>query len=289
MNKSRSFVTQDASTTRRSILAAAAATLGGIALPFAGAVDSASRRPLFSSPREELLAYERIVGTTRSGAVWWWHFGEISLCVPRRGIIPVARVQTIAFSRLEWMGRERCRTHFTEVGCLLDLEGDELVSRWRNPLTGVTAQGEVGPLTGTTFVEGPGTLELAIVDDQLVGNTEIDRNNIRPLGVQWDIGANHVTCTTIQESAQMVIVQCNHAAGALRNLRGASVEASKHYTMIRAASAVGDWAKVEDTDALVLVRGYAQKGAPSTMVDQAMYDRLRALHPAIVGSASEHG
>ena len=242
MRESGDHVMREAAT-RRSVLAAAAATLGGLSLPFpvAGAVTGTSPWQPFSSPNQELLAYQRIVGTTLPGMVWWWHFGEISLCVPRRGIIPVARVQTIAFSRTEWVGPERCRTHFTEVGCLLDLEVDELISRWRNPLTGAISQGAAGPLPATSFVEGPGTLELAIADGRLVGNSEIDRKTVQPLGAQWAIAGSHVTCTTIQESAEMVIVQCSHAdVGALQPSADASVEASKHYTMIRAASAVAE-------------------------------------------------
>ena len=275
------------SATRRSVLAGAAAALGGFALPFPVAGTS-PRRP-FSSPRHELLAYQRIVGSTRPGTVWWWHFGEISLCVPRRGIFPVARVQTIAFSRTEWLGPESCRTHFTEVGCLLDLEADELISRWRNPLTGVLSTGASGSLAGTTFVEGPGMLELAVVNGRLVGNTEINRNKMQDLAAQWDIAGSHVTCTTIQESAAMVIVQSSHAdASALEEYGPDSIEATQHYTMIHAASAVGDWAKVEDAEALVLVRGYSRKAPESVMVDPAMYERLRAQHPLQVPGVSAH-
>lgn len=266
--------------TRRSLLTAVAAAYGVGLAPSAGASDARPAIRPFTSPVEELHAFQRIVGSTRDETIWWWHVGEIHQYLPRDGVLSVARVQTLSINRMEWLSAEHSRTHYREAGCLLTLDSDEAITQWSNPLTGKSVRATAGALEGTSFIEGPGALDYVVRSGRLVGHTEIDQTVLREVPNYWQIAGDTLTCTNVQESADMVILQAYHTdASILREREAPSVSAVKGYSVVRTAPTVAAWAHVDDPAAFAVIRGHARKGRAGDILDAAMYERLLRLHP----------
>jgi hypothetical protein len=116
--------------------AALTATAG---LAFAAAVTPAQAKPALdvSTTLGAFQAYARMRGVTPQKLGLWWYAGLIHVQREGEVLVPFLKVEGFSFNRIQVTPDGKLDQVLAEAGYFKDVETEEILSDWTNPLTGL--------------------------------------------------------------------------------------------------------------------------------------------------------
>lgn len=105
-----------------------------------------------STPERNLHYQMKLFGDAAGGNVLWWYFGTIYAMIKERGRPePLCRIQGCKGTRFVRHSDSRYTSTHHSIAYMEDLETQELLEEWVNPLTGETRRPEANVFAGSEY------------------------------------------------------------------------------------------------------------------------------------------
>ena len=139
----------------------------------------------FKTTTKQLRAHARMLANLDGSFVYWMHFAHIYGELPGRPVMLLAQARTCAILSAR-MEKNKLHVAYREAGIYLAPDSDEMLTEYKNPITGKRAKVE------GSFREGPADYTRTATKNEIIGNSEMDIKGTRSMGWTWHSSGSRV-------------------------------------------------------------------------------------------------